>query len=150
MKWNDKVYSQLIEEHPDLEAKPESVAIAVAALKANPEITPDEMRALSKQTGVRIAGRALGSARQLLGLGAGTKKSTKKKGKKRGRPAGSGRGPGRPPGSGRGPGRPRKTDNVGGSFDDLLSTMRQVQNDQQRMRKALEQIQDAAARALNG
>ena len=69
---------------------------------------------MSKKTGVKVLGRAVGSARQVLGM---EPKVTKKKGGK------AKRGPGRPKGS------RNKTASRGGSLVDLLSSIEQIQRE---------------------
>ena len=68
MNWNDDAFDTIVEKYPALEGKPESVALAVWALKQNKDMTPDDWRALAKKTRVKVAGRAIGSARQIVGM----------------------------------------------------------------------------------
>ncbi|MEC7585140.1 MAG: hypothetical protein VYE77_12555 [Planctomycetota bacterium] len=66
--WNDKTYTEVVAQHPALDTKPESVALAVWALKRNKNMEANDWRKLSKETGVPVLGRAVGSARSLLGM----------------------------------------------------------------------------------
>ncbi len=83
--WNDKAYNDTVVAYPTLEAKPESVALAVFMLKQNPAMNPDDWKELSEKTGVRVAGRAIGSAREILGVSSPKKKTAKKAGRKAGK-----------------------------------------------------------------
>ena len=133
MTWNDKTFTSIVEKHPELDSKPESVAVAVWALKQNKNMSPDDWRDLSKKTGVKVLGRAVGSARQLLGM---EPKVTKKKGGK------AKRGPGRPKGS-----RNRATSG-GGSLVDLLSSINQIQKERNDAMRVLAKIRDEIDRVL--
>lgn len=73
--WNDDAYTAICAKHPILDDKPESVALAVWALEQHPDLDPDGFRALSEKTGIPVRGRAIGSARDILGRG-GKSKST--------------------------------------------------------------------------
>ena len=52
--WNDKTYNEVIKQHPALDTKPESVALAVWALKRNKNMEANDWRKLSKETGMRL------------------------------------------------------------------------------------------------
>jgi hypothetical protein len=133
MTWNDKTFTAIVEKHPELDSKPESVAVAVWALKQNKNMSPDDWRDLSKKTGVKVLGRAVGSARQLLGMGP---KATKKKAGK------AKRGPGRPKGS------RNKTSSSGGSLVNLLSSIRQIQKERDDAVRVLKKMRDEIDRVL--
>ena len=42
MTWNDKTFTAIVEKHPELDSKPESVAVAVWALRQNNNMSPDD------------------------------------------------------------------------------------------------------------
>ena len=93
MSWNDKEYNAIVAKHPALDDKPESVALAVWALTQNRKMSPQDWRDLSEKTGVRVAGRAVGSARAVLGLPSGKpSKTSKGRAAKRTAPGRNGRG----------------------------------------------------------
>ena len=129
MKWNDKNYNAVVADYPALSDKPESVALAVWSLKQNADMTPDDWRSLSKETGVKIAGRAVGSARAILGLAPKTQRKAAK-GKR------TGRGPGRPKGSGR---KAVRVD-ASGSIEDLVSVVRTLQQERDAALDALAKV----------
>jgi len=130
--WNTKTWENLIAEYPDLEGKTESVAFAVWTLKNQPGIEPAEMREAGAKAGVSVAGRAVGSARQILGLSPASA-SRKKKGRRRkgGRKKGAVR---------------RTTRRTSGSsesgVESLVDMIKQTEQDNAQMRKALTKIRD--------
>ena len=138
MTWNDKNYTAIVGEYSVLNDKPESVALAVWALRENANMTPEDWRTLSKETGVKVAGRAVGSAREILGLAPKTKKARPKAGKGPGRP----RGPGRPKGSGfpKSSGRKAAPTDIAGSIDDLVGTIRTLQEERDAAVAALAKV----------
>ena len=127
--WNDKTYNSIVTQHPELDSRPESVALAVWALQRNKDMGPNDWRSLSKETGVPVLGRAVGSARSLLGMAPKVAKKT----------------PGK-----RGPGRPRGTPiAVGdGSLSNLLTSIRQVQKERDDAIKAMTKIRAEIDRLL--
>ena len=132
--WSDSAYSATMKKFPVLEGKSETVAFAVSLYDKSPKITTDEIREKGAETGLAVRGRAIGSARQIIGLAPLT--GGKKKGKKRGKKAGA---------------RPgRKTRKAGGAFDlgGLADSLRQLERDRQQTRAVLEKIRDLIDRAL--
>ena len=116
MNWNDTAYTEIVAKHPLLESKPESVALAAWALTQKPDMSAQDWRDLFAQTGVRVAGRALGSAREILGLGDGRKQG--------GGTTGAKQAPRRAKGG-------RRVVPSAGSevFGDLISTLRNLQRE---------------------
>ncbi len=125
--WNDKAYSAIVEKHPALESKPESVALAVWALTQNKNMTPDDWRELSEKTGVKVAGRAVGSAREIVGITPSKKKAGR-------------RGAKNAP-STRGPGRPRKTASAS-ALGDISAMIKAVEQERDRAVTTLTKIRD--------
>lgn len=130
MTWNDKAYNDIVAKHSALEGKAESVALSVWALKQNKSMTPQDWRDLSAKTGVRIAGRAVGSARQILGLSSATKRNAKPKGSKM-RSGKAGRGA-----------------QTIGSLTDLVQSIREVEKERDRAVAALHKIRDLLEAAI--
>jgi hypothetical protein len=134
MNWNDSTYTNIVAKHPVLDGKTESVALAVWALEQNKDMTPQDWRDLSEKTGVQVRGRAVGSARQVLGLPAGKVQKPKRR-------------PGRPKGSknrvpGRGPGHPRNLASADGALTDLVSTLKNLQRERDDAVRALAKIRE--------
>ena len=134
MSWNEKALKDIVSKHPELEGKSESVALAVWALSRNPETTPDEMRELSKVAGVNVAGRAIGSAKQILGISSPKPKAKKKAAKGR---------PGRPPKN-----RRPAADLSGGSLSQLVEAVQGIEADRAELEATLREIRNLIDRAL--
>ena len=136
VKWNDSTYGEICEKYPALQEKSEAVALAVLAYEDNPEIGSEGFKELSEKTGVNVAGRAVGSARAVLGLPPLTKK-----------PAGRGR-----KGSGKKRGRPAKSAAAGevslSGISAALQTLQQIERDNTKTRRALEKIRELCDTAL--
>lgn len=129
--WNDKTYNEIIAQHPALDSKPESVALAVWALKRNQNMQANDWRRLSKETGVPVLGRAVGSARALLGMAPKVDKSKR-----------------RPPIR---LGNVGTAKNLGGgkdSLDNLLLSIRQVQKERDDAIRAMQKIRQEIDRLL--
>ncbi len=126
MNWNDTTYTDIAAKHSVLDGKPESVALAVWALAQNKGMTPQDWRDLSTKTGVRVAGRAVGSAREILGHRAARPPRKKK----------DARGPGRPKGS-----RNRRSQSTtGDAVETLVSTLKELQRERDEAVKVLERV----------
>ncbi len=127
-KWTDAAYAALVKKHPELESKPESVAVATWALAQDPDTSPEGFRALSKSTRVEVRGRAIGSARELLGL---RKKTTAKK---------KGKTPGKKTATHRGAKAPRKSS--GDGLGDLIAAVQGTQKARDRAVATLTKVRD--------
>ncbi len=123
--WNDKSYAAIGEKFRILENKPESVALAVWALSENRDMSAQDFRDLSEKTGVKVAGRAIGSAREIVGLKTPTKK--------RGRPKGS---------------KNKRGPSGLADLHGILQTMKDMESSHAHMRKSLERIRDFCSQAL--
>lgn len=124
--WTNKAYEAICAKHPELEGKSESVALAVWALSQNKEMTPQDFRDLSDKSGVNVKGRAVGSAREIVGLKPkAKKKSAKRKAKK-------------------GAARSKSTRSSGAitSLHDVVAGMQQLEREHAHMRKTLEKLRD--------
>ena len=120
--WTQKSYDTVVKKYPELEAKSEAVALCTWAYGQDSNFDTQELKGIGEKAGVSVAGRAQGSARQILGLKAKTKR--KKAGKKRRR------------------GRRGITSSKGnlGSLSEIVDTMKNMERDHARMRSALERI----------
>ena len=87
MAWNDNSYTEIVAKYPVIDNKPESVALAVWALDRNRDMSPQDWRDLSEKTGVKVAGRAVGSARQIVGMkpNSSSRRPARRTGPRRGR-----------------------------------------------------------------
>lgn len=136
MKWNSKAHSAMVSKYPELQSKAESVALAVRALEDNPNMSPDDWRKLSKSSGLRIAGRAVGSAREILGMSPATKKKTASK-----------RGPGRPRGSKNVTKRSASVANAE-SLGDIVAMIRDIEKERDRAVSTLRKVRDLLDAAI--
>lgn len=130
MNWNDSIYTEIVKKYHVLDSKRESVAVAVLALTKNKDMTPQDWRDLSKKTGVAVAGRAIGSAREILGMKGGPARKKKSK-----------RGPGRPKGS-KNKRRAVSSVDLGGTVDTLIATIRDLQRERDQAVRALEKVRN--------
>ena len=133
--WTQKAYDGIVAKYPDLEGKTETVAIAVWAYEQDPDIDTAGFKELSEKTGFNVAGRAVGSAREILGLKPATKKKGGKR-KKRGRKQSA-----RRPSQGGGDG------SIAGLVG-ALETLKHIERNNTKTRKALEKIRDLCDSAL--
>jgi len=136
MKWNDQAYTAIVEQYPVLEGKSETVALATWLLAQDPETSPDRFRQVSAETGVNVRGRAVGSAREILGIK--PKTQSKKKGRKKAgrRKAGS---------------RTRTAAASANGAEELggfVQAVRALEKDRDDMRRALVKIRDVIESAL--
>ena len=131
MNWSKKTHSEIISSFPELEGKPETVAAAVWALNSKSNMSADDFRKLSDKAGIRIAGRAIGSARQILGMAPKVTVTARRK-------------------TGRGPGRPRKNaaPTCSGDIVEILQSFQRREQDHERCRDLLVRIRDMVNAAL--
>ncbi len=123
-RWSNAAFSATVDKFPALDSRPESVALATWALAQNSQLGPEDFRKLSEKTGVAVRGRAIGSARELLGLSAGAKQKAKSSAVPK-----------------RGPGRPRKGSGGGlDSFSDLIEAVKNTERERDRAVKTLAKI----------
>lgn len=130
------MWDTMIGEYPSLEGKSESVAFITWVLKSNRDIEPAALRDVGKKAGIPVAGRAIGSARETLGI---TKPKAKKAAKKGGAKKTGGR-------------KPRATSSGISGMADVMSaleTLKGMERQNQQMRNALEKIQDVIGKALD-
>ncbi len=66
--FNDKAYAAIQRKYPILTEKSKATALCVWAYDANKDCTTDEIRDLAKAVKIKVAGRALGSARAIVGF----------------------------------------------------------------------------------
>ena len=126
MNWNDNTYTEIVAKHPVLGSKTESVALAVWALTQNKDMTPQNWRDLSTKTGVKVAGRAVGSAREILGHRAARPPRKKKDARASGRPKGS---------------RNRRSQSTpGDAVETLVSSLKEIQRERDEAVKVLERV----------
>ena len=133
------MWDTMIGEYPSLEGKSESVAFITWVLKNNPDIEPAALREAGAKAGVPVAGRAIGSARETLGIS-----KPKPKGKKAGKKKGGAKKTG---------GRKARATSSGiaGMADvmNALETLKGMERQNQQMRGALEKIRDVINKALD-
>lgn len=120
----------------------------VAALRKNPKAEYAELKAKAEKKNLTIYPVMFGRAKAMLGL---VKSKKRGQGKKKARGEGTGRGPGRPPK--RGPGRPRKTEarngaSVAAAVQELVTLMRDHEQENARLRTTLEKIGELIDRAI--
>ena len=127
--WDDDAHSKILKKFPELHGKPESVVLGVWALDQNKDLTPQDWRDLSEATGVSVAGRAVGSARQIVGLAP----KVEKKQRPAGEPAPR---RGRPPKAAVSYEPPSSLDSVSSAF----ATLRDIEMQHAKMRSTLEKI----------
>ena len=140
-KWTKKAHAAVVAAHPELEGKTESVALAVHALAINRDLTREDWREISDANGLRVAGRAIGSAREILGMTPLMKAKAKPK-----------RGPGRPKGSkNKRPAKAvrasRKDVSGSSSVDDLIRQIQAVEDERDSAVSVLSKIRDVLATA---
>ena len=82
-KWTDAAFAKTVEKYPTLNNRSEATAMAVWFLEQNPEMTLRDFEDMEIDTGVVVKGRALGGAREILGLSSGQEPATKKGPRKR-------------------------------------------------------------------
>lgn len=143
--WNDSTYTKIVERYPELETKSESVAFCTWVYSANPKASTKDLQDQAKETGLKVAGRAVGSARAIVGMQPLTKKraSTDR---------GQRRGPGRPRGSKNRPKPPANSARIMSTTSgvgDIVKTLQSMQDENQRLREALEQLRDFCSQALD-
>jgi len=121
-----------------------TVAWAAGHLRKQPEISMSELKRLGRSEGHHVYPLIIGLARKKLGWS-----QPKKKAKRRGRKKAPGRGPGRPSkaASGRRPGRPRANADPSALLGDVVNRMRDLERENERLRKAMDRIADLAGGA---
>lgn len=135
--WNQKAFDTVVAKYPDLEQKSESVAFIVWQLEQTPDIEPADLRAAGEKAGIAVAGRAVGSAREILGLK--SKSSRKKKKKKKGAKRGTRKSGGKSSSA-------SSVDGLAG----MLDMLKGIEKQNQKLRGTLEKIRDVIDGALDG
>lgn len=122
----------------------------VKELQKNPNASYADIKAKAENKGLgNIYPIVFGRAKKALGLaGSGASKASTRK--KAGAKKATGRRPGRPLGSkNKVVRRAAAAPSVGGSFEDLISAVRQSELERERYREALQEIRDVIDAALN-
>ncbi len=134
-KWNDRAYEAIVKKYPALENKSEATAFSVRAYEKHPDLPTADLKAMAAETGLTIAGRAMGSARQILGIPPMTSRAGAKPGRKRKAPKPSKRA--RKP-------KPSSVPDLGG----LADALRGLEKDRDQLQATLEKIRDLVHSAL--
>jgi len=139
--WGQKAYEEVMAKYPEI--KTGSVALCVWAYARDPNTPIETLRELAEADKeiANVAGRAQGSARQILGLAPKVSKKAKKRGRK---PKDSAKARAKPAVRKRATGGKPSTHGI----EDFLAVVRSTEKERDELRSTLERVKNMIESAL--